>query len=177
MTADPRWRSRAREVLYNYTTYRELLKKGEEEVILGQGRSRDHRYRRGGVSNPTQAKALLLDSPERRRMLERVRAVERLAAALLKDGRRHRLRALRLLDLVYVKHTHSLFYASLELDMSERTAKRMNSVLLSFIARELGWLGPEEAEKKYDAPPAPGLPAAAGTQKEPAHKPRPAGKS
>ena len=152
MTTDPRWRSRARELLYNYTTYRELLRRGEEEVILGQGRARDHRYRRGGVANPTQAKALLLDSAERRRMLAQVRAVDRLIAALKADGRRHRLYALRLLALVYLRHSHSLFYASLELEISERTAKRMNSELLSFVAREMGWLEPEEARLRYHAP-------------------------
>lgn len=160
MTADPRWRSKAREVLYNYTSDLELLRRGENEVILSQGRHRDHRYRRGGVGNPTQGKALQLDSPERREMLAETRAVERLTAALRADGRRHRLYALRLLDLVYIRHSHSLFYASLELDISERTAKRMNSELLSFVAREMGWLTPAEAER-FDAPPAEGPPAAA----------------
>lgn len=161
MTADPRWRSKAREVLYNYTSDLELLRRGENEVILSQGRHRDHRYRRGGVGNPTQGKALQLDSPERRQMLAQTRAVERLIAALRADGRRHRLYALRLLDLVYIRHSHSLFYASLELDISERTAKRMNSELLSFVAREMGWLDGGEAEERYHAP-APHNPAPSG---------------
>ena len=151
MTADARWRSRARELLYNYTTYRELLRRGEQEVILGQGRPRDHRYRRGGVTNPTQAKALLLDTAERRRMERAVRAVELLTVSLKNDGRRHRLKALDLLELVYIRHSHSLFYAALELEISDRTAKRMNSELLSFVAREMGWLEPAEAER-FNAP-------------------------
>lgn len=174
MTADPRWRARAREVLYNYTTVKELLKQGEEDIILGCGQPRDHRYRRGGVSNPTQIKALLLDTAERRKMLAQVRAVERLITALRTDGRRHRMRALQLLYLVYIRHTHSLYYASLALDMSERTAKRMNSALLSFVAREMGWLEAEAAER-YDSPPAEGPAAAAKTAA--AHKLPPGGKS
>ena len=160
MTGDPRWRARAREALYNYTTTKELLKKGEEDIIYSHGQPRDHRYRRGGVNNPTQIKALLLDTAERRRMLAQVRAVERLIAALKRDGRRHRVKALQLLYLVYIRHTHSLYYASLAMDLSERTAKRMNSALLSFVAREMGWLTPAEAER-FDAPPAEGPPAAA----------------
>ena len=176
MTGDPRWRARAREVLYNYTTTRELLKKGEEEIIHGHGQPRDHRYRRFGVSNPTQIKALLLDTAERRKMLAQVRAVERLIMALRTDGRRHRIKALQLLDLVYIRHTHSVYYASLALDVSERTAKRLNSVLLSFVAREMGWLTPEEAER-FDAPPAEGSPAARSSRTEPAHKAQPGGKS
>lgn len=152
MTTDPRWRSRARELLYNYTTFKELLRKGETDVILGQGRPRDHRYRRGGVANPTQAKALLLDSAERRRMLQQVQAADKLISCLRADGRRHRQRSLQLLYLVYLRGSHSLFYASLELSISERTAKRINSELLSFVAREMGWLEPREAEEKYRAP-------------------------
>ena len=163
MNTDPRWRSKARELLYNYTSNLELLRRGENEVILSQGRHRDHRYRRGGVGNPTQGKALQLDSPERREMLAETKVVERLIAALRADGRRHRLCALRLLDLVYIRHTHSLFYASLELDISERTAKRMNSELLSFVAREMGWLDKKEAEERFRAPaPAPHNPAPPG---------------
>ena len=154
MTADPRWRAKARELLYNYTTNRLALHRYEEEVILGRGPERDHRYRRGGVSNPTQGKALRLDTAERRRMQAQVQAVDRLIAALKADGRRHRLRSLALLDLVYLRHTHSLFYAAVELEISERTVKRMNSELLSFVAREMGWLDREEAEQKYKAAPA-----------------------
>ena len=170
MTADPRWRARAREALYNYTTNKELLKKGEQDIIQSCGQPRDHRYRRGGVSNPTQIKALQLDTAERRKMLAQVRAVERLVSALRADGRRHRMRALQLLDLVYIRHTHSLIHASLELGLSERTVKRLNSALLSFVAREMGWLTPYEAESRYDAPPVPGAQPAA-------HKPQPGGKS
>ncbi|MBR2784214.1 MAG: hypothetical protein IKD93_08540 [Firmicutes bacterium] len=167
MSSDPRWRFRARELLFNYTTFRELLRRGEQAVIDGQGAPRDGRYRRGGVRNPTQAKALLLDSAARRRMEAQVRAAERLIVALRADGRRHRLKALRLLELVYIRHSHSLFYASLELEISERTAKRMNSELLSFVAREMGWLDPQEAEERYHAPRRPALsPALPGTKRE-----------
>ena len=137
---DPRWRRKARELLYNYTTNQLLLRQGEREVILRGGRRQDQRYRRGGVSNPTMLKALELDSPRRRQLQQEIQAVDKLLSSLREDQRRHKQRCLRLLELVYFRHSHSLFYAALELDISDRTSKRMNNELLSFVAREMGWL-------------------------------------
>ena len=146
MQTDARWRSKAREVLYNYTTNRTLLRRREQEIIEGQGPSRDHCYRRGGVSNPSLVKAVQLDDSELRELRAQLAVVDKLLAALKADGRRHRLRCLQLLDLVYFRHTHSLFYAACDLNISERTAKRMNSEVLGYIAKEMGWLD-KDAEK------------------------------
>lgn len=140
MTCDPRWRRQARELLCNYTTYKEQLQRLERDILLRNGKARDHRYRRGGVSNPTMCKALELAGSDRVRLERQVKTVERLIDLLRQDGRRHRLRRLHLLELVYLRHSHSLTYAAAALDISYRSAKRMNDELLRWVAHEMGWL-------------------------------------
>lgn len=136
---DIRWRRNAKELLFNYPSNRQLLAQSEREIICGQTPSRDHQYRRGGVSNPTLMKAQQLDSPELNRLRREIRAVEQLLSSL-QTGRRIDRDRRQLLDMVYFSGRYSLFHAGVALEISDRTAKRWNNQALEYVARQMGWL-------------------------------------
>ncbi len=135
---DYNWRRKAKEVLYNYTTNLLLIAQLEKDVIYGQPCERDHRYRRGGISNPTMMKAQRLDSKRLNCLRREVAAVDKLLDSL-RTERRIDAKRRALLELVYFRGSHSLLGASVRLEVSERTAKRWNTQAVEFVARELGW--------------------------------------
>ena len=136
---DARWRRKAKDLLFDYTAKKRRLRQAEQDVIYGTTRERDHRYRRGGVPNPTLVKAELLDSPELNQMRREIAAVEGLLQELQTE-RRIDQKQRTLLELVYIRNSHCLYGAAALLEISERTAKRWNTRALENLARRMGWL-------------------------------------
>ena len=134
-----RWRRNAKELLFNYTTNRVLLRRSEQDVIYGCTPTKDECYRRGGISNPTSTKAYLLDTQSRDRLKKEIAAVDRLLESLQTQRRIDRL-CLKMLDMVYLHPQTSLLGASVRLEISDRTAKRWNNKALLFLAQEMGWM-------------------------------------
>lgn len=139
---NPTWRRKAKDLLFNYTTSRTLLRQAEADIIYGRTPARDHCYRRGGIANPTLKKAQLLNGSEQARLKQEIQAVEKLVCGLQTNRRIDRL-CLQLLQLVYFQGRTSLLGAAVHLEISERTAKRWNNKALIFIAQEMGWLDRE----------------------------------
>jgi len=133
------WRRRAKNLLYNHPAHIKQLKYGELDLILSSSRRRDNRYRRGGIADPTALTALELAEHGRALLERQVRAGEKLVECLSTNRRVDRDKLL-LLQMVYFRFTHSLLGAAAILGISERTAKRWNTEMLEFIAREMDWL-------------------------------------
>jgi RinA family phage transcriptional activator len=136
---DYRWRQKAKQLLFEYPNNLRQLKLYENDVIYGRTYDFDNRYRRGGISNPTQAKSLLLDNEHINRLRRDIGAVERLINSLA-TNRRIDKQQLRLLKLVYFQGSFCLYGVAVELHTSERTVKRWNRHILECIAKEMGWL-------------------------------------
>lgn len=129
----------AKELLYHYPENRRLLKRIEEDVLLGQTSDYDHCYRRGGVSNPTYRKAVLLSEGRLAEMRREVAAVEKLLSQIETFGRED-VRARRLLEMVYFRMSHTLYGAAIQLQISEATAKRWNQKILLALAEIMHWI-------------------------------------
>lgn len=143
---DYRWRQKAKQLLYEYPNNVQQLKLHESDIIFGRTHDYDHRYRRGGIANPTQAKGLLLDDAHLARLKRDAGAVERLIN-LLSTSRRIDQLQLQLLQMVYFKGSHCLYGAAVALQVGERTVKRWNGRLLEWLAREMGWLADKNEER------------------------------
>ncbi len=133
------WRKGAKEVLYLYPETCRLLRRQENDILLGSKNYPDQRYRRGGLVDSTGTKAILLQKEEILRLTQEKRAVEALLEFLDSDRRIDQLRR-ELLMMVYLRDRVSLIHAAIALEVSDRTAKRWNDQLLRFVALEMGWL-------------------------------------
>jgi hypothetical protein len=136
---DYRWRQKAKQLLFDYPDNIRALKLAENDIIFGRTHDTDHRYRRGGVSNPTQTKGLLMGGEHLVRLRRDTEVVAHLIASL-NTNRRIDQQQLRMLQLVYFKSSHCLYGAATALQVSERTIKRWNGKMLEYIAHEMGWL-------------------------------------
>ena len=133
------WRRMAKNLLYNYPANTRLLKQQEYDLILGRSQTRDNRWRRGGLSDPTAMSVLKLDNAAQQSLAQETAAVEKLLA-YLNTARRIDKKKTALLQMVYFRTGYSLLSASVRLEISDRTAKRWNNELLEFIAKERSWL-------------------------------------
>ena len=140
IVVDYRWRKKAKELLYNYTTNKSMLKALEQDIIYGSTPQRDHCYRRGGVSNPTLMKATQLDSDNINRIKQEIEAVDQFVQQLSSSQRRIDRKCLQMLNMVYFRSSHSLLYTAIELGISDSTIKRWNTRALESVARHMGWI-------------------------------------
>lgn len=131
------WRREAKNTLYNYYENRRRLKQLEADIIYAQAPHRDFRNR-GGASDPTAVKTLLLDKGESGRIKREITAVEQLLQELNSSRRDAKYKRL-LLEMVYFRRSNSLYGAAAYLGLAERTAHRWNAKMLRRLAELLGY--------------------------------------
>lgn len=139
---DPRWRSKAKDVLYCYFTNQQRLREIERDLLYQTRTLRDRRYAKGCIVDNTALTALALTGEDTEILRRAVRAVQLLIGKLSTDRRIDRDR-LTLLKLVYFQGVTGVYGAAVRLEISERTAKRWNDQALRFVAQHMGWLEPE----------------------------------
>jgi len=98
---------------------------------------------RGRISKPVEAEVIareqrLLADQRFTYLLQATQAVE-FALAMVQRKPQGEL-TVRLFEMVYRDATHRLYGAAIELNISERTAKRYNSYLLKMVALRMGYL-------------------------------------
>ena len=139
------WRRDAKNILYNYPENLRYLKSLEQDLIFAQSPHREVR-RRGGISDPTAVKGMMLDKGEIKALKEQLAAVGRLLERLDSARRDAKYKRL-LLEMVYFRRSHSLYGAAAYLGIPERTAHRWNAKILHALAEELGYF--DEDEQSY----------------------------
>ena len=99
----------------------------------------------GRISKPVEDEVMRMFGRERLQyVLQATQAVE---FALAMVQRKHEGEiTVRLFELVYRDGTHRLYGAALELNISERTAKRYNAYLLKMIAIRMGYMPIKEQD-------------------------------
>lgn len=138
------WRRETKNALYCYEENRRRMKALENDLIWSQGRHRDQKYH-GGISDPTAVKSVLMTQGELGHLHKQVRAVEKLLASL-NDERRDNRYKLALLQMVYLRRSHTLYGAAAYLGIPERTAHRWISRMLIQLAEYLGFLDEDKQE-------------------------------
>ena len=103
------WRRDAKNILYNYPENLRYLKSLEQDLIFAQSPHREVR-RRGGISDPTAVKGMMLDKGEIKALKEQLAAVGRLLERLDSARRDAKYKRL-LLEMVYFRRSHSLYGA------------------------------------------------------------------
>lgn len=141
------WRRKAKDLLYFYPETKKLLAEGEYDIITRFGRHTDRRYEKGGISDPTAMKMLLMEEDASLKELRKeAEAVERLLR-VLDTGRRPDRMKMKLVQHVYLKRDMTLLRYSMEVSVSDRTVKRWNDQLLRILAVYMGWLDVKEIYK------------------------------
>lgn len=130
-----RWTDDAKRVAYRYPE-----NKSELARLLAAKNKRltqEVPSRSGKISKPTEVAAMAEYNEERILYLTRsIQAVE--YALRLVEGKPQGQETVRLWEMVYRDRTHRLYGAAIELNLSERTARRYNAYLIRMIAMRMG---------------------------------------
>jgi len=129
------WRRDAKNVLYSYYATLRYIKQMEEDLIWSQSARKDQKYH-GGISDPTAVKILHMEKGELGRLKREAAAVKKVLGALNTERRDSRYK-LALVEMVYLRRSHTLFGAAAYLGIPERTAHRWISKILEQLAEEL----------------------------------------
>ncbi len=131
------WRREVKNILYGFYASVKYLKSLENDLIFSQSPYRGGGFR-GGVSDPTAVKTMLLEKGEIAALKQEISAVKQLLQELGNDRRDSKYKK-QLLEMVYFKRSHSLYGAAAWLEIPERTAHRWNAKMLRRLAEILGY--------------------------------------
>lgn len=137
-----KWIDKAREVAKEYRSNCEELRRlreAEEGIpSLPQGVP----VMNGKISRPVETEVERRILRERRRYLEQATEAVNFAIDQVMEKPQGIL-TFKMFQMVYYYHTHRLYGAALELNISEITAKRYNRYFLKMIAMAMGFLDTE----------------------------------
>lgn len=132
-----KWKSYVKEEIKNYCKNKAEIKEIEQSAVY-KSVNRDGQPNGSGTSDRTCQSALILAGDER---LERLRkAVEAVEYAIYITERSKKGKAkMDIVKMVYLKKTHTLYGAAMEVITSERQAKRWNSEFIEMVGKKMGF--------------------------------------